>query len=364
MASAYGGTLRNQIGSLAATWCKRIQSSLIVPQPSAQGTHLDPIEHLPPNPQDWTEDQKAAWGSSEMALFRDCVRNVGFDERESVLDDLSKYYDLSPEDCRLRCLHWEEWSVREWCQNNRSTREGLQAFYDSVQSWSFDLLWYTYLQCCGYGFPASVMAARFARHNRVVGTHLDFGSGVGVTAQLFSRLGYSSTLADVSKPLLDFACWRLARHGDRANFLLLTSNNLPTDAFDIVTAVDTMVHVPDFDETVRNLHRVIRPGGWLVTNFDVRKKGPDETAWHLYHNAVMLEHRLERVGFVRRATLGGILHCYRRVNATGLSFRARALRDRAVLPLRLLAASMSRMRWPTPRRLQSVIARGRKQPQP
>ena len=276
---------------------------------------------------------------------------------KSVLDDLSTYYHLSPEECKLRCLHWEEWSVREWRQGDRSTREGLQAFYDSLQSWSFDLLWYAYLQSCGYGFPSSVIAARFARHRCVGGTHLDFGSGVGVTAQLFSRLGLTSTLADVSKPLLDFACWRLARHGDRAEPLLLSSANLPTAAYDIVTAVDTLVHVPDFDATVRDLHRAIRPGGWLLTNFDVRKQGPDETAWHLYDNAVMLENRVERVGFVWRAILGGVLHCYQRANPNDIAFQARALRQKTLLPFRLIGASCGRVRWPTPRRIMRVIVR-------
>jgi SAM-dependent methyltransferase len=348
---------------MMAAWRKRLENTFIVPRQSAQGLHLDPLEHAPPNPQEWTADQQSAWLSSEMNLFRECLGIPGLDVRDSVLDDLSQYHRLPPDECKLRCLHWEQWSVREWRENDRSTREGLQSFYDSVQSWSFDLLWYAYLQSTGYGFPASVIAARFARHNRVVGAHLDFGSGVGVTAQLFSRLGYSSTLADVSKPLLDFASWRLARHGDRTEFLLLTSTTLPSEAYDIVTAVDTLVHVPDFDETVRDLHRGIRPGGWLLTNFDVRKKDADETAWHLYHSAIMLEDRLERVGFVRKATLGGVLQCYQRVDSNNISFRVRSLGKKAMLPFRLLSESARRVRWPTPRRLLRVVSLGWKHQQ-
>jgi hypothetical protein len=350
MVSANERALPSRAGSLMAAWYERLKRAFIIPLPSTQGLHLDPVEHAPPNPQNWTVDQRVAWFGSEMDLFRDCLRIGDLDVRESVLDDLSKFYRLPPEECKFRCLHWEEWSVREWREADRSTREGLQAFYDSVESWSFDLLWYAYLQSCGYGFLASVVAARFATENCVRGTHLDFGSGVGVTAQLFSRLGFTSTLADVSKPLLDFACWRLARHGDRADSVLLTSANLPPDAYDIVTAIDTLVHVPDIDATARDLHRVIRSGGWLLTNFDVREPGPDENAWHLYHNAIMLEHRLERVGFVRKSTLGGMLHCYKRVDPNEFAFRARTLRDKILLPARLCAASLSRVRWPTARR--------------
>jgi SAM-dependent methyltransferase len=357
MASADGRAFPKQLGLLMAAWRERIQSALIITPPSAQGLHLDPLEHAPPNPEEWPEDRKSAWLGREMDLFRDCVRIGRLDVRESVLDDLSKYYCLSPEECRFRCLHWEEWSVREWRQGDRSTREGLQAFYDSLQSWSFDLLWYAYLQSCGYGFPSSVMAAGFALHHCARGTHLDLGSGVGVTVQLFSRLGFTSTLADVSKSLLDFACWRLARHGDHAEPFLLTSASLSSDAYDIVTAMDTLVHVPDFDATVRDLHRVIRPSGWLITNFDVRKPGSEESASHLNHNAIMLQHRLERVGFVWRANLGGMLDCYQRVDPNDISSRVRTLLDKALLPFKLLADFCGRVRWPTPRRVVRVIAR-------
>jgi SAM-dependent methyltransferase len=338
-------------------WLERLQKAFIVPQHSAQGLHTDPLDRPPPEPQDWSEDWREAWFGGEMERFRDCLRVGDLDVRESILDDLSQHYGFSPEECKRRCLHWEQWSVQEWREGDRSTREGLQAFYDSIQSWSFDLMWYAYLQACGYGFPASVLAARFALQHCAGGTHLDFGSGVGVTAQLFSRLGFTSTYADVSKPLLDFAHWRLARRGDQAEPVLLTSNTLPTDAYDFVTAVDTLVHVPDFDATARDLHRIIRSGGWLVTNFDVRKQGPDENAWHLYHNAVMLEHRLERVGFERRGILGNILLCYQRVDADCPTFRARVIRDRALLGVRLLAAFERRIRWPTPRRIGRAISR-------
>jgi 2-polyprenyl-3-methyl-5-hydroxy-6-metoxy-1,4-benzoquinol methylase len=338
-------------------WRERLERLLIVPQQSAQGLHIDPIEHPPPDPKSWPEDWRAAWFSSEMQQFRDCLRNADFDVRGSVLDDLSRYYRLPPEECRLRCLHWEEWSVREWRQRDRTTRDGLQAFYNSIQSWSFDLMWYAYLQACGYGSPASVIAVRFALQHCIGRTHLDFGSGIGATAQLFSRLNFTSTLADVSKPLLDFACWRLARHGDGAKPLLLTSGNLPTATYDIVTAIDTLVHVPDFGATAHDLHRSLRPGGWLLTNFDVRKKGANETAWHLYNNAIVLQNRLERVGFVRSAILGGILDCYQRVDPQDIAFRRRARRDKALLYFRVLAAPSRRIRWPTPRRIMRGISR-------
>ena len=337
--------------------------ALINPKRSAQGLHVDPVELPPPNPQHWAKNLRTAWFSREMELFCDCLRIADLNVRESVLDDLSKYYHLSPEECRFRCLHWEELSVREWRQRDRSTREGVQAFYDSLESWSFDLSWYAYLQCSGYVPPTSVIAAQFAEHRCPGGAHLDFGSGIGVTAQLFSRLGFTSTLADISKPLLDFACWHLTRHGDRAHSLLLTSTSLPTGAYDIVTAIDSLFLAPDYVATANELHRVIRPGGWLITNFDERKKGADESAWHLHNNAVTLDYQLNRIGFVRRETLCWGLQCYQRVEPQGFVFRTHMLYQKGLLPIRHFTALCGRVRWPTPRRVARVIARAIKKRQ-
>lgn len=334
-----------------------IQRILFVPLQSKQGRHIDPAEVGPVVTRDWPKDQRAVWFSAEMEMFRQCLRIADQDVREAILDDLSKYYGYSPEECVVRCLHWEKWSVREWQAGDRNTREGLQAFYDSVQSWSFDLLWYSYLQACGYGFPASVLAVRFAQQHCPGGSHLDLGSGIGVTSQLFGRLGFSSTLADVSKPLLEFAHWRLDRRGDRARALNLTSTEIPTAAYDIVTAIDTLGHVPDFDATVRDIHRAIRPGGWLLTNLNVREKGADESAWHFYDNAIELEHRLIQAGFMRLATPPFMIECYQRGDLGSRKFRTHAIRSQVTLPGKLFWAAARRVRWPTPSRLARAASR-------
>jgi SAM-dependent methyltransferase len=335
----------------------RVSRAILVPRAiSAQGKHLDPNELAAPDPGAWPADQRDAWFSEEMSAYRRCLELDGQDTHTSVLNDLATYHRLSPEDCRQRCLHWEERSVEEWRSADRSTKEGLQAFYDSVESWAFDLLWYAYLQTCGYGYPAPVMAVRFARRHCAGGAHLDFGSGVGAMSQLFGRLGFSTTLADISKPLLDFATWRLERRGDTAPALNLSSAELPADRFDVITAIDTLVHVRDFDAAACQLHRALRPGGWLLTNFDVRAPG-DESAWHLHDNELELEHRLRRVGFVQRGLLAGMTRCYQRVVPHGAKFQLRALRDTLILrpPGRVVTTAARRIRWPSRRHFAKLL---------
>lgn len=298
----------------------------------SQGVHADPT--IDPVAQAWRHpDAPATLASAEMATFRAALRTDGLDVRESILRELADYHGYSPEECLRRCLHWEDWSVEEWNSADRSTAAGVQDFYQSVQSWTFDLMWYAYLQSTGHGFPAPVLAARFATDHAPGRDHLDFGSGTGTTAQLFTRLGFRSTMADVSEPLLQYARWRLARHGDRATTIDLTTSELPSANYDVITALDALVHVTDFDATVRDLRRAVRPGGYVLANFDVRDPDDYGNQWHLQTDAHGLDHRLRAAGFVRTRTLGGVTHCYRAVDPTRPTFRARTIIDRTMLPL-------------------------------
>src|SRR5205814_170927 len=151
------------------------------------------------------------------------------------------------------------------------TPQGLTQFYNSVTSWSFDLLWYAYLQTVGFAPPNHVVVADHLGHPDSGARLLDFGSGVGVTAQLFAALGYDVALADISEPLLAFAQWRLEQRGVKATYLQLPAELLRA-SYDLITALDTLAHVPDAGHTAEQLYRATRPGGHLVTNFDVRRR--------------------------------------------------------------------------------------------
>lgn len=336
---------------------KSFFDALLVPIQAAQGLHVDPALQPPPDDRAWLHQQRAAWLSREMNVFRDCITIDGSDIRTSILDDLSIFYKHDADECARRCLHWEEWSVQEWKAGDRSSQEGLRDFYNSIQSWSFDLMWYAYLQATGHAFPAAVMAARFSLKNSVGRQHLDFGSGIGVTSQLFARLGFATTLADVSRPLLDFARWRLARHGDQAQCIDLNTDALPSAAYDCITALDTLAHVPNFEATVRDLHRALKPGGWLFANFDIRDRSAETSAWHLYGSAIDLDCRLQACGFAKVERLGISPTCYRRVEPDTVRHRLRQARNTVAAPLRNAFVLAKRIRWPTPKRAIKLVYR-------
>jgi len=307
-----------------------------------QGPHPDPLDPAtpPPDPREWPAARQEAFASAEMEMFRASLRLPGIsDVRAAVLDDLSTYSGLPVEECVERCRNWESWSVKEWSAADRSSKDGMTDFYRTVQSWAFDLLWFAYLQAEGYGLPTSVLALQAIGARDHGPAHLDFGSGAGVTSQVFARAGYQTTLADISTSLLDFARFRLSRRGQAARFIDLGDEELGTGRYDVITALDTLTHIPDLADVVAGLHTALRPGGWLITNFDVRPPSP-ENAWHLYDDDLNLRAILHRAGFVPSGRLGdasssfGEYLVYRRADPSAAAQRLRVQLDRVVLTSR------------------------------
>lgn len=301
-----------------------------------QGAHPDPLDPLTPPParQNLPKAELEAFDSPEMDLFRSCLLMPGLpDVRAAILDDLSSYYGLSPEECVQRCLNWESWSAEEWRAADRSSEEGLRDFYLTTQSWSFDLMWYAYLQTEGYIRSASVRALRAIPGSGQGRDHLDFGSGAGFTSQLFARAGYQVALADISTPLLDFARHRLSRRGVTARYIDLNDEKLEAGHYDVITAFDALTQVPDLVAVAASLHSALRPGGWLITNFDVRPR-TEENAWHLYDDDLDLRATMHRAGFLPHGHFGAFI-VYRRREPSDLRWRLRLLYDRVFLTSRL-----------------------------
>ncbi len=250
-----------------------------------------------------------------MRRYADALRSpAGGAVRDGVIDDLAEYYHLTPEQVVHRCLHWEDESVQEWRASSPDTPESLTRFYNSVTSWSFDLLWYSYLQAVGFAYPKHVVVADRLPPPTPDARLLDFGSGVGVTAQLFAQIGYDVTLADVSTPLLAFAQWRLDRRGVKATYIHLPAD-LPDASYDVITALDTFTHVPDAVQTARELYRATRPGGYLVINFATRRQS-ERNAWHLYDDDLSLRWAIERTGYVPVQYIDGRIWVYRALPTT------------------------------------------------
>lgn len=300
----------------------------VTPRP----THVDPVDVqvARPDRSRWSELQQAAWTSSEMEAFRAalCMRGLP-DVRSGVLDDLSSYFKLDAEQCIYQATHSFELSAGEWlAKPERSREEDITDFYLHTRSWLFGLLWYAYLQAEGFAYPVSVIIAQDLR-GRKPGALLDFGSGTGVTAQLFAALGYRVSLADISTPLLDFARYRLERRGTPARYVDLNHDLLEQDAYTVVTAIQTLGHVPNLARTAGELHAALTPEGLLYADVDARPRTPGVTL--LYEDDLPCRAMIRRSGFVQQRNLDGATIRYRRTEPSGLVHALRALCDRVTL---------------------------------
>jgi len=94
---------------------------------------------------------------------------------------------------------------------------------------------------------------------------LDVGCQTGALPIALSRLGASVTGVDVDEKLIEGARIRARGHGVEPTFRVALAEALPfPDAsFDVVTFVDVIEHVADARAAVREIARVLRPGGTL-----------------------------------------------------------------------------------------------------
>jgi len=289
--------------------------------PLRQGAHPDPLDadRPPPTLSDW---QRQYLTGAAMEAFVTGMGNGDHDIRATILRELSDYWRRDPDETLDRCINWEDYSVREWQRQDRTTADGVLDFYQQCESWTYDLLWYDYLRTCEYAIPHAVVIAEWLRTRCRPGSHLDFGAGTGSASIMFHHLGWRSTIGDVSMPLLDFARWRVDQRGLPIDSLDLRQP-LPNAAFDVVTAIDTFAHVPDVFPVASSLHAAMRPDGYLFANFDVRP--PSEyNAWHLYSDDLALHWDIRRAGFRHVGAIPEIgMHIFRWAPSSSVGYRAR-----------------------------------------
>jgi 2-polyprenyl-3-methyl-5-hydroxy-6-metoxy-1,4-benzoquinol methylase len=294
-----------------------------------QGLHPDPLEERPDDSV-WSPRWRRAMQSLDLVLYQSGLLRGGCEDvRASVLEELSWYYGVSEEEARQRCIHQEELSLLEWDQAMRQS--GTPAsFYESTEAWAFDLLWYAYLQAEGFHFPNAVVIAGAMpdRLRDAGGDLLDFGSGVGDAAQLFTRLGFRVTCADISPSLLEFARWRLEQRGEPIQYLDLRRRRLPEAAHDVILAIDCLALVPDFAATAGELHQALRTGGLLFCNFDCNEP---IMPWAEQTDDVQLYWQLQRTGFEPFVNLDRRLIGFRKVKPWGVRHAVRGVRDRVLL---------------------------------
>ncbi len=185
----------------------------------------------------------------------------------SLLAELGRYVGCDDQDAlRARCRRAVDDLRREWEGSvDHDRRASVERFYDVSETPLYELtLWHTLID--DLSPLAYVVALHFAQRHGCT-SYLDFGSGVGSGVILFARHGFAATAADLSGPLLEFCRWRMTQRGLPGDYVDVKASRLPTEGFDIITAMDVFEHLVDPVDTVEGLWRALRPGGFLFGRF-------------------------------------------------------------------------------------------------
>lgn len=127
---------------------------------------------------------------------------------------------------------------------------------------------------------------------------LDVGCGTGAVMQLAQTLGYTAHGIDMSPDALAYC------EAKKLSVTLSTAEAIayPDASFDVVVALDVLEHVPDHEAAVREIARVLKPGGIFVATVPAHPK-----LWS-YHDVAL--HHVRRY---RQAELVNVLNSALRV---------------------------------------------------
>ncbi|MBD2326524.1 class I SAM-dependent methyltransferase [Alkalinema sp. FACHB-956] len=92
---------------------------------------------------------------------------------------------------------------------------------------------------------------------------LDLGCGAGENSVYFANLGARCVASDYSPGMVEVALKLAEKNGVQVEGRVINAMAIdyPDNTFDIVYAANLLHHIPDPLQTIREVHRVLKPGG-------------------------------------------------------------------------------------------------------
>jgi SAM-dependent methyltransferase len=139
---------------------------------------------------------------------------------------------------------------------------------DVTTSLNFPLHWTSAVQSWNYLFDFSIACELLApRPDDLV---LDFAAGTCWATEILSRIGVRAVAMDLSIEMMRRGRQRLSADSRLvlrdARFIAARGQSLPfgTGTFDGVMCMNALHHVPSYADALREIHRVLKPGGRAV----------------------------------------------------------------------------------------------------
>lgn len=100
------------------------------------------------------------------------------------------------------------------------------------------------------------------------GLILDIGGNTAGEATLLKQLGYQIIVGDINEVALDISRQRVEKFGLKApGYVALDVHHLPfkDEAFSAVTVIEALHHFVNYDQALKEIFRVLKPGGTLFS---------------------------------------------------------------------------------------------------
>jgi len=187
---------------------------------------------------------------------------------ESLEQELAEYLGESRARISELCGSGTELVAEDWRSSAIQSKDDIAritAFYQDNRTYLYDLTAFN------ARYPHAGLLQWLLKQASALGFHsvLDFGAGIGSVGVFFAANGMEVTLADVSQPLMEYARWRFTRRGLSARFIDLTREELPENAFRVITSFDVFEHLPRPRTALKAISRSMLPGGLFAFNVEV-----------------------------------------------------------------------------------------------
>jgi ubiquinone/menaquinone biosynthesis C-methylase UbiE len=129
---------------------------------------------------------------------------------------------------------------------------GTRLFYERVEEHRYEKEWHI-PEAAGFASAGGLKV-------------LEIGCGLGTDGAQFARAGANYTGVDLTEAAIDLARRRFELFDLAGEFRTADAENLDfaDESFDLVYSHGVLHHTPDTERAVREVHRVLRPGGRAV----------------------------------------------------------------------------------------------------